>query len=175
MAAAVKAILISLIATAALFLLVHLAFFFPFYMTIVVETFNLANVAANDNYVKYEYWRNSLDDLQNRPMFSKAWDIKQDCIVIEAKKGARDENYGSAIGYAGESGTDFYYDEEGWADQDKPYRQRGFPVTVTVSASYPFEVSMWGRTVTRLWPVSFSITTIGLKYSKDLEYDYLYD
>jgi len=174
MAAPIKAVLVAIIASAALFILTHLAFFFPFYMTVVVETFNLANAAANDNYVKYEYLDYSLENLRDRPMFEKAYDWDHSNIIITADKGSPGDTYGSAVGSINEDGTAFYYDSNGWTDALKPYRQRGEPVTVTVRAVYPFEVSMWGWTIKRSLPVEFRITTIGLKYYKDLPYDYLY-
>lgn len=174
MAAPVKAVLVAVIAAAALFILTQLAFFFPFYMTIVIETINLANVAADDNYVRYEYWESSLQRLQERAVFSKAYSWDSSSISIEVVKGTPGDAHGSAIGDAREDGTDFYYDRTGWADRNKPYRQRGEPLTITVRAAYPFEVSMWGWSVSKLWPASFRMTTIGVKYYKDLPYDYLF-
>ena len=195
MATPIKAVLVAIIASAALFLLTHLAFFFPFYITVVVETFNLANVAANDNYVKYEHWKSSLDGLLASPMISKAqeWEEWSDGFVsIEVIKGTpfgangvRCENLCAAgmsckgdcaIGANVTSGySDFYYDLEGWGENARPYRQRGYPVTVTVRAVYPFEIAMWDWRIRDFVHVSYSITTIGLKYYKDLDYDSLFD
>ena len=190
MAGPIKAVLVAIVAAAVLLVLTHLAFFFPFYMTIVVETFNLANVAANDNYVRHEYWQESLDGLRNRPIFSKAygWDEKNISIeVIKGTPNATDKqrcdsicaagnacNGRCAVGYNGTYASAYFYDENGWADKAKPYRQRGQPLTVTVRAVYPFEVTMWGKSIKQQWPVSFRITTIGLRYYKDLPYDDLF-
>jgi len=195
MATPIKAVLVAIIASAVLFLLTHLAFFFPFYITIVVETFNLANVAANDNYVKYEYWRSSLDSLLDSPMIRRAreWDEwREEFVSIEVVKGIPDGvdgsscegvcaagfscNGGCAVGANVTSGySDFYYYLEGWAENTRPYRQRGYPVTVTVRAVYPVEFAMWDWQVRDFVHVSYSITTIGLKYYKDLDYDSLFD
>ena len=190
MAGPIKAVLVAIVASAALFILTQLAFFFPFYMTIVVETFNLANIAANDNYVRHDYWSESLDGLRERPIFSKAFSWNEDNISIEVIKGRPDPMDGRkcgnicaagnacdgkcAVGYSGFYASAYFYDENGWADNAKPYRQRGEPVTVTVRAVYPFEVTMWGRSIRREWPVSYHITTIGLRYYKDLPYDDLF-
>jgi len=190
MAGPVKAVLIAIIASAALMILTHLAFFFPFYITVVVETFNLANIAANDNYVRHDYWAESLEGLKDRPIFSKAYGWSPDNISIEIIKGTPSSadkrrcdnlcaagsacNGRCAVGYDGPYASAYFYDENGWADKAKPYRQRGEPITVTVRAVYPFEVTMWGRSVRQGWPVSFSITTIGLRYYKDLPYDDLF-
>jgi len=190
MAGPIKAVLVAIIASAALFLLTHLAFFFPFYITIVAETFNLANIAANDNYVRHEYWTESLEGLRDRPIFSKAYLWNDNNISIEVIKGVPSSADGKkcenicaagnscngrcAVGYNGAYASAYFYDENGWADRAKPYRQRGEPVTVTVRAVYPFEVSMWGWTIRQEWPVSYHITTIGLRYYKDLPYDDLF-
>ena len=161
-----KTVLIAILASIALYLLVQLAFFFPFYMTVVVETFNLANVAANDNYVKETYYNSSLDGLIARPVFSKAWDWDTGNIWIKALNAAGENAVGEDDEYA--------YNWDGpdpSGGVSKPYRQRGEPVTVEVHAEYPLEITVWGKTVTRLVPVSFRITAVGLKYYKDLEYD----
>ena len=174
MAAPIKVVLVAITASAALFILTHLAFFFPFYMTVVIETFNLANVAANDNYIKYEYWDRSLTSLREQKMFEKSYEWDHTNISVTAVKGSPGDSHGIAIGDIGEDGTAFYYDNNGFADANKPYRQRGEPVTVTVRAVYPFEVSMWAWNIELSLPVEYSITAIGLKYYKDLPYDDLY-
>ena len=170
-----KTVLISILASIALYLLLQLAFFFPFYMTVVVETFNLANVAANDNYVKQSYYEDSLESLIDRPVFNKAWGWSSGdgwntgnirITVVNA-------DGGRAVGYDNE--FDYDWDGLSFGGETKPYRQRGETVTARVYAVYPLEITIWGKTVTYKVPVSFSITTVGLKYYKDLDYDYLYD
>ena len=171
MAAPAKAIIVAIIASALLVLLTHLAFFFPFYMTMVLETFKLANVAANDNYVRQSYYDQSFDDLTGYPMFAKSrswtpgdgWNTGNVRIRV---LNADDER---AVG------SDYSYD---YSDIDgtigKPYRQRGEKIKVEIVAAYPFEMKMWNETYHRAIPVSFSITVIGLKYYKDLDYYDLY-
>ena len=176
MVAPIKAVLVAIISAAALFLLTHLAFIFPFYTTIVVETFNLANVAANDNYVKQTYWENSHDSLIERPIFKKSWDWNAgngwdtgNIRITILNKDSR-----NAVG----DDDEFYYDWDGDGPSPtgeyKPYCQRGEKITVMVNAVYPFEITMFGQNIRRNVPMSFSITTVGLKYYKDLQYD-LYD
>lgn len=181
MAGLAKAILVTIIGAAALFLLTHLAFLFPFYMTVVAETFNLANVAANDNYVKETYWENSLDSLIERPIFEKSWGWKSGDgwdtgnIRIKVTNANPDTGHNRAVG----SDYEFDYNWDGGGPSPggeyKPYCQRGEPIRVTVSAAYPLEITLWGRTLRREVPLSFSITTMGLKYYKDLDYEYLFD
>jgi hypothetical protein len=172
MTAPIKAVLMAIIVAGMLYILTHLAFFFPFYMTMVTETFNLANIAANDNYVKETYYDYSFDSLISRPMFNKAW-------ALEGGDGWNNGNVRITVtNVDGEravgSDNEFDYNTTD-GPEDKPYRQRGEPIVVTVSAAYPFEVSMWNWTITRAMPVSFSITTVGLRYYKDLDYDVIFD
>ena len=167
MVGAIKAVLIAIISSVALFLIVQLAFFFPFYMTIVVETFNLANIAANDNYVKQMYYDHSLDALKDRPMFNRL----SDDVAIEV---IAEDEFGGAVDAIGDDDDFFYNQYDGPVLPDgtiKPYLQRGNPVTVRISAVYPIEMTLWGSTITYPFPVSFSITSIGLKYYKDLDWD----
>lgn len=180
MATPIKAVLVAIITAASLFVLTHLAFLFPFYMTVIIETFNLANVAANDNYVKQTYWNECLCSMKELPMFEKSWieggggdGLETGNIRITVTNEYPSPN-NKAIG----KDDEFAYNWDGPSSPTgvyKPYCQRGEPVTVTVYAVYPFEITLWGRTLEREVPLSFSITTVGLKYYKDLDYDYLYN
>jgi hypothetical protein len=65
----------------------------------------------------------------------------------------------------------FYNSYEG--EHGKPYRQRGKKIRVTISAVYVFSLKLWSntnRTLSLNIPnnVSFSVTTAGTKYYKDL-------
>jgi hypothetical protein len=162
---AIKAVLIAVISTVVLFLIVQLAFFFPFYLTIVVETFNLSNIAANDNYVRQMYYDQSLESLRERPMFNN---VRTPDVTIEIINA-------DGMTAIGEDDDSIYNQYDGQFLPNgtrKPYLQRGNPVTVTINAVYPIEMTLWGRTITRPFPVSFSMTSIGLKYYKDLDWDW---
>ena len=151
-----KALLTTILVTICVMLFTNLVFFFPWYMTLVVETFNISQIAASDNYIKQSYYDDAMERLSTRPIFrEKTGDIK---IV------ATNDSGGSAIGNDDES----YYED--LSENQKPYRQRGKPVTVEISAVYPLSVTLWGTKYERELPVSFSITTTGLKHYKDLEY-----
>ena len=152
-----KIVLKAVIISALIIFLTKLSALFPFYMTIVVETFNLANIAAADNYVKEPYFDAALQGLQERPLFNlRPDDVK---ITIFNEDGRR------AVGSADE------YDYLEAEDRDKPYMQRGKTVQIRIEAWYPFEFTMWGRPVGFDVPISFSLDTIGLKYYKDLPLD----
>ena len=150
-----KAVLISILVSVCILLFVNLVFFFPWYMTLVIETFNLSQVAANDNYIKQSYYDDALERLKDRPIFRD----KADKIVISAIN----EGECTAVGDNDET----TYEE--LTELQKPYRQRGEPVTVEVSAVYPVSITIWGNKVETDIPVSFSLTAIGLKHYKDLE------
>jgi hypothetical protein len=156
-----KFVLKSILAAIIFVFIMQFAAFFPFYITLVVETFNIANIASNDNYLKETYYSDSLERLKSMPVFNKeSENIKIEVIGEEGQ---------SAIGL---DDMAFYNSYEG--EYDKPYRQRGKKITVTISAVYVFDFTLWkntNRTLSLTIPnnVSFSVTTAGTKYYKDLE------
>jgi len=149
-----KAVLVAVIVSVCMLLFVNLAFFFPWYSILIIETFNLSQVAANDNYVKQSYYYDAWYNLSSRPIYRDKADKIE--IIVE------NSDNESAIGYDYEL---FYEDAPDW---EKPYRQRGEPIRVCIKAVYPLTVTLWGRKYEIELPVSFSITTIGLRYYKDL-------
>lgn len=151
-----KAVLITILVSICILLFVNLVFFFPWYMTLVTETFNLSQAAANDNYIKQSYYDDTLARLKDRPIFEdKAGDI-----VITVK---------NASGYTA-VGNDYeeIYENESLIELDKPYRQRGKPITIEIEAVYPLSITLWGNKVEKEIPVSFSLTAVGLRHYKDL-------
>lgn len=153
-----KSILITLIVTAAVLMISNFIYFFPFYTTLVVETFNVSQKVATDNYMKESDFERELENLKNRAIYNKR--PEQVEIII---KNADDQ---SAVGY---DDPERYLDE-GVTDDAKPYRQRGEPLTVTVKAVYPLTITLWGEPYVKEIPVSFTLKTTGLKHYKDLEY-----
>lgn len=151
-----KAILISMIVTIALFVFTSFIYFFPWYTTLVVETFNLSQIAAGDNYVKQSYYDDTLNRLQGRPIFKR----NPNAIKISIEN----EDGNKAVGYDDES----VY--ENLPEEQKPYNQRGKAITVKIDAVYPLTIKLWGQDVTRNIDVSFSMNTVGLKHYKDLDY-----
>ena len=151
-----KAVLVAILVSICILLFMNLAFFFPWYSTMVIETFNLSQVVANDNYIKETYYYNTLYNLQDRPIYNDKPDKVE--IIVENADGS------DAIGR--DDAT--YY--EGLSEWEKPYRQRGEPITITIKAVYPFTVTLWGEEYEIELPVSFSLRTAGLKHYKDLEF-----
>ncbi|WP_310551566.1 hypothetical protein [Paenibacillus glufosinatiresistens] len=151
-----KGVLGVILSSVAILLLLNLAYFFPWYLTLITETYNVSQVVAGDNYMKESYYEEALDQLQERPVYrDKADDIE---IRITNADGR------SAIGDDDET---VYYDS---AESDKPYLQRGEPLEVEIRAVYPFTVTLWGKKLEREFPVSFKMSTTGLKHYKDLDY-----
>ncbi len=151
-----KAVLAAILVSICIMLFTNMVFFFPWYMTLITETFNLSQIAASDNYIKQSYHDDSLDRIKDRPIFRD----KASFIDITAINSDGDD----AVGRDDES----YYEDLG--EYDKPYRQRGEPVTVEISAVYPLSITLWGTKYEKELPVSFSITSVGLKHYKDLDY-----
>ena len=164
-----------------------IAMLFPFYMTIVTETFNLANIAAADNYVKELYYDESLEGLRELPLFNDASTGDAEIFVFNAdgialldldvsNRPIRDKasSLRYSEGWAVGSNSEFDYNNIDGAF-GKPYRQQGSKLRIIVTAEYPFEFTIWGQPVGFNVPVSFSLTTNGLKYYKDLPMDDPYD
>ncbi|MEK4043791.1 hypothetical protein NSU18_09005 [Paenibacillus sp. FSL H8-0048] len=151
-----KSFLVAIVVAASIMVFTNLVFFFPWYMTLVIETFNLSQVAAGDNYIKQSYYDDALKRLKERPLYRE----HPDQIEVEALN----EDNGRAIGNDDET---VYANA---TELEKPYRQRGEPVTVTVRAVYPLSVRLWGEEIRTEIPVSFSLTSVGLKHYKDLDY-----
>jgi hypothetical protein len=149
-----------LISTLVVFL-AKVAALFPFFMTMVTETFNLANIASADNYIKDSYYQQSLKDLRERPFFNKL----PDRVEINV--------YNASDRWA--VGSDDEYEYINDSPDNKPYMQKGDPVRIEVKAKYPFEFTIWGQTVSYEAPMSFRLTCYGLKYYKDLDMDNPYD
>ncbi|MGF7046946.1 hypothetical protein J2T13_001448 [Paenibacillus sp. DS2015] len=153
-----KSILITMLATICIMLFTQMIFFFTWYSTLVIETFNISQMAASDNYVLQSDYDNALKTLQERPIYrEKPGDV---VIIVNNSSGE------SAIGNDDVSTYELYDDD------DKPYRQRGNPLDIKVSAVYPLTITLWGRKYEYEGgvPASFSLTTIGLKHYKDLIY-----
>lgn len=151
-----KAVLITILTSAIILLFINLAFFFPWYLTLVTETYNVSQIVAGDNYMKQTYYDDALERLQERPVYRE----KSDEIEITIQNA----DHRNAIGADDET---VYYDDP---EIDKPYKQRGEPLTVEIKAVYPFSITLWGNKLEKELPVSFSMSTTGLKHYKDLDY-----
>lgn len=151
-----KAVLGVILSSVAILLLLNLAFFFPWYLTLITETYNVSQIVAGDNYMKETYYEDALERLQKRPIFRDKED-KIEILVTNA-------DGRSAIGDDDET---VYYDS---SEMDKPYLQRGEELEVEIRAVYPFTITLWGEKLERELPVSFSMSTTGLKHYKDLDY-----
>lgn len=146
----------------ALFLLVLSSFiyFFPWYTTLVVETFNVSQIVAGDNYLKESYYQEALEHLNDTPLFDYYQSDSDKCVQITVKN----ESNRDAIGVDDET----YY--ETMNEEQKPYGQRGRTLTVTIRATYPLKVRIMGNDYAAPITLTCSLKTVGLKHYKDLEY-----
>ncbi len=151
-----KATLISIVVTIALFMFTSFINFFPWYTTLIVETFNISQIVAGDNYLKESYHVDALARLKSRPIFEEYSNEIE--IKVETEDGKK------GIGIDDETAY------ETSVDQDKPYRQRGHTITVELSAVYPLKITIWGKTYVRKINMPFTMKTVGLKHYKDLDY-----
>ncbi len=164
MKAMAKAMLTSIFVAAGILMFTNLVMFFPWYMTLVVETFNLSQIAASDNYIKQSYYEDALDRLRDRPVFR---DMEYEAAEHRLSITATTYDGKDAVGYDDET---IYTEDEGLSDDGKPYNQRGKALTVVLRATYPLYIELWGHRYWRAVPVEFSLTTTGLKHYKDLDY-----
>jgi hypothetical protein len=163
-----KAILIAMIAAVSLIILFNVAFFFPWYLTLVEKGFAISQFIATDNYLKQNYYQDIMTELGDYQLFR----ARLDDVQIEAwhDNGAG----GTAIEPSYHTLEEYYND-----DYPKPYVQMGHPVLVIVSASYPLQMELFGTPIHELLPtlsdihVSFKMTTTTTKHYKDLPYEYL--
>lgn len=151
-----KITLYSIIITIAMFVFTSFIYFFPWYTTLVVETFNISQIVAGDNYLKQSYKDDTLTRLENKPLFRENPSAIK--ITVENEDGTE------AVGDDDET----IYETS--VDIDKPYRQRGNTIYVKLEASYPLKVKVWGTTYKKDIDVSFEMKTVGLKHYKDLDY-----
>ena len=164
MSGVLKAVLISILAVASIIVFVNLAFFFPWYMEVIQTTFEVSQMVSTDNYLTYNYYHDTLDELRGKAIFKdRAANVK-----IEAFH----ENGKNAIEQGGHHDVNTYYYPLS-SESDKPYVQMGKLVKITIHATYPFRMQLFGKPVTAAdIPVLFSMTTATTRHYKDLEYDY---
>ena len=174
-----KLIFKAILGVIAFVLFAQLIAFFPWYMTMVIETFNVSNAVANDNYLKPMYFDNTVDQFDNLPIYSETpvtnyngRDSGIGISVVRDSDGEEIANWNTLGFVDGNDELDFARNNVN--DNEKPYRQRGEIFTVELSANYPLEIEIGGNVIRRELPFSFSMRTVGLKYYKDLDYDYAF-
>lgn len=149
-----KGLLIAILVSITIMLLTNMAFFFPWYTTLIVETFSVTQAVSTDNYLKESYYDEALSRLENRPIYRE----RTGQIEIEVLNS-------DGMDAIGNDDPETYYD---YYTYSKPYRQRGEPLTITIKASYPLEIKLWGKTYSQDIDIDYSMETTGLRYCKDL-------
>ncbi|MCX7748174.1 MAG: hypothetical protein N2645_15010 [Clostridia bacterium] len=149
MAGFAKAILVSLLVTVAFLIFSNFIFFFPWYMTMMYETFHLSLASAQNNYLQKSEIAAIRSKLEKQPGFK---DYKDDLVISCTRIGDHEPEY--------------YKDKP---DSEKPYKQRGEQIEVSIKAVYPFKLKIAGTEKKIPLEMNFSLKTTGLRYYKDLE------
>lgn len=150
-----KAIVIVIGSISGLFILMNFLFFFPWYLNIVYESFQISQEVGQDNYLKRSIYEERLDNLKDKPIFNKRPDSIE--IIVE-----------NADGYnaIGEDDETIYF-----TSTSKPYLQRGEPITITIKADYLVQIPLLDRQSFETFiPVQFHLNAVGTKYYKDIDY-----
>jgi len=154
-----KAIANSILATIliSLFIITFTNFIilFPWYLTLVFETMNLSSDVATVNGVTKNMVDNVILNLEDKPLFKrKMSDLK---IFISSS----------------DSGSDVEVQKAVFSDDNevKYRRQRGKKIKVGIEAVFPFDIKVFGNTYSYQIPIRFNLSTIGVRYYKDLEGD----
>jgi hypothetical protein len=145
-----KAIVTAIICGIVFLLFTNFIMFFPWYMTLVYETYNLSTIAANYNYLPQDEKEFILENLKVKPIFSERGD------AIEVR-----------CDFEGEHSYDYYRDMD---YTDKPYCQRGEKFSVSIKAAFPFKITVGGKEVEKSLDVVFTLPVTGTRYYKDLVY-----
>ncbi len=144
-----KVILVAILVVTLFVVFTNFVLFFPWYMTLAYETYNLASTAANYNYLPYEQKEFVLENLKSKPVFKE----NPDKIRIYSD-------------HEGEHSYEYYRDME---SSLKPYGQRGETFYVEIQAAYPFKIKIAGSEREIDYDVSFRLPVTGIRYYKDLE------
>jgi hypothetical protein len=149
MAGFAKVILIAIIVATMFVVFTNFVFFFPWYMTLAYETYNLASVTANYNYLPQDEKEFVLENLKSKPIFRECPD-----------------KVGIYSDHEGQFSYDYYKDLD---NSLKPYVQRGETFYVEIRAAYPFKIQLAGTERQINYDVSFRLPVTGIRYYKDLE------
>lgn len=148
MKAVANSILMVLMVSIFLLTFTNFIMFFPWYLTLVFETFNLSTQAAGVNYITPQMVRYIEDDLKSRPLFKDPLVNNSIFVHMDGRRvSAGDDESMIKSSYC---------------------KQRGSNFKVSVTASFPFVIKAMGVTFTRKQEVSFELPVTGVKYYKEL-------
>lgn len=136
-----NSILVTLILSVIFVTFSNFILFFPWYLTLVYETYHLSVQSAAENYISSQMIRDVREDLSNRPIYKRM----------------------------GPGDIEIFMDDVKVTEQSRlDYKQRGQTFTVAIQCRFPFEVRLSGIDFRRDIAVKFQIPTTGLKFYKDL-------
>jgi hypothetical protein len=117
--------------------------FFPWYLTLVYNTFNTATEASIVNYVTGDMVGNVISDLESKPLYKDyIGDVKVYMNDDVIKEGENDTNL---------------------------RLQKGDSFNVSIEAQFPFVVKVFGKEFEGKLPIKFTIPTTGVRYYKDMD------
>ena len=169
-----KSILISILAMIVLILLMNIAFFFPWYLTVVDAAFAVSQMVATDNYLSYDNYELVRGMLVDKPVFEARSGDDELMFIVNFESDFGVEK--SLIEEGETRPLSFYYGKDD--EDEKIYVQRGNIVRVTIHAQYPIRVGFMdneadegGNRPLADIPIDFSMTTTTLRLCKDLPYE----
>lgn len=143
-----NSILATLIVSIFLLTFTNFIMFFPWYLTLVFETFNLSTQAASVNYVKPDMVKFTEEDLEKKPLFKDP--LVKDTIKIRM------------------NGIQISSSDDDSLIKSFYCKQRGVVFKVSVTASFPFIIKAFERTYAKKQEVTFELPATGVKYYKEL-------
>jgi hypothetical protein len=138
-----NSILVVLIMTIFIMVFSNFILFFPWYLTLIYQTYNLSIQASGENYVTNLMVIDVKNDLKSRPIFNK---MEEGDIKINMN------------------------DMELDGVMEPQYLQRGESFAVGIECSFPFEINVGETRFKRSVRVKFEVPTTGLKYYRELGY-----
>ncbi|NLP15143.1 MAG: hypothetical protein GX383_11865 [Clostridium sp.] len=117
--------------------------FFPWYLTLIYNTFNVATEASIVNYVTSDMVENVISDLESKPLYKDhIGEVKVYMNNVEVKRGV---------------------------DNPALRLQKGQTFSITIKADFPFVVKIFGNEFERKLPIRFTIPSTGVRYYKDMD------
>ncbi|NLM59650.1 MAG: hypothetical protein GX194_11175 [Clostridium sp.] len=117
--------------------------FFPWYLTLVYNTFNVATEASIVNYVTGDMVENVISDLESKPLY------RDNISYVKVYMNNR-------VIKEGENDTNLRL-------------QKGESFNVSIEAQFPFVVKVFGQEFEKKLPIKFTIPTTGVRYYKDMD------
>ncbi|NMB34504.1 MAG: hypothetical protein GX992_09830 [Clostridium sp.] len=117
--------------------------FFPWYLTLVYNTFNVATEASIVNYVTGDMVENVIADLESKPLYRDNIDGVR--VYMDNTQVVRGR------------------------DNTALRLQKGQSFNVSIEGRFPFSIKVFGREFEKKLSVKFTIPSTGIRYYKDMD------